>query len=210
MKLFAITDIHGNPRYLRDVEAEVKTSDLVIIAGDITNFGSRKAAAEIIDTILSLNANIVAVAGNCDEPDVADFLREKEIDLHGKIRLKNGISFSGVGGSLPAPVYTPNTLSDEEIEDILKNAMEKNPNNPLILVTHNPPYRTKVDRVMGVRHVGSKSIRKFIEERKPLLCISGHIHESVGIDRLEDTLLVNPGAFKSGRYALIELEEDVP
>ncbi|RKX77183.1 MAG: metallophosphoesterase, partial [Spirochaetes bacterium] len=41
-------------------------------------------------------------------------------------------------------------------------------------------------------------------------CISGHIHESVGIDRLEDTLLVNPGAFKSGRYALIELEEDVP
>ena len=57
-----------------------------------------------------------------------------------------------------------------------------------VLLAHSPPYRTALDRAdldgrsydhvpLDV-HVGSIAIRRFIEERQPLLTLHGHIHES--------------------------------
>ena len=57
-----------------------------------------------------------------------------------------------------------------------------------IFLFHSPPYRTNLDRAaldgrqvdgapMDV-HVGSIAIRRFIEERQPLLTLHGHVHES--------------------------------
>jgi len=42
-------------------------------------------------------------------------------------------------------------------------------------------------------HAGNKSIRKFIERIKPVLAISGHLHECVGEDKIKETKVVNPG-----------------
>lgn len=57
-----------------------------------------------------------------------------------------------------------------------------------IWMCHGPPYDTCLDRaaldgrlVEGVPmdvHVGSVALRRFIEERQPLLTLHGHIHES--------------------------------
>ncbi len=57
-----------------------------------------------------------------------------------------------------------------------------------IFITHSPPYNTYLDRagLDGIKvdgkqldvHVGSEAIRKFIEEKQPLLTLHGHIHES--------------------------------
>jgi len=58
----------------------------------------------------------------------------------------------------------------------------------LVLLTHSPPYRTALDRAdldgqtidhapLDV-HVGSVALRRFIEDRQPLLTLHGHIHES--------------------------------
>jgi len=57
-----------------------------------------------------------------------------------------------------------------------------------------------------MRHVGSREIRRFIEMGKPFLCITGHIHESRGVDEIGETRIVNPGAFKNGNYAVIEID----
>jgi Icc-related predicted phosphoesterase len=57
-----------------------------------------------------------------------------------------------------------------------------------IFLFHSPPYQTLLDRAaldgkmvdhvpMDV-HVGSIAIKRFIEERQPLLTLHGHIHES--------------------------------
>jgi Icc-related predicted phosphoesterase len=57
-----------------------------------------------------------------------------------------------------------------------------------IFLFHSPPYRTKLDRAaldgkmidhvpLDV-HVGSIAIKRFIEERQPLITLHGHIHES--------------------------------
>jgi len=60
-----------------------------------------------------------------------------------------------------------------------------------IFLFHSPPYKTDLDRAaldgktfehvpLDV-HVGSIAIKRFIEERKPLLTMHGHIHESTSI-----------------------------
>ena len=46
----------------------------------------------------------------------------------------------------------------------------------------------------------------FIERARPALCLTGHIHESAGTDRIGDTVIVNPGPFRHGRYAMCTLE----
>ncbi len=60
-----------------------------------------------------------------------------------------------------------------------------------IFLFHSPPYRSKLDRagLDGVMvdhvpvdvHVGSMAISEFIEKRKPMLSLHGHIHESARI-----------------------------
>jgi len=61
--------------------------------------------------------------------------------------------------------------------------------------------------VQGLRHTGSRAIQSFIEDYQPLLAVSGHIHEARAIDRLGSTVLVNPGPFKNGCFATIEITE---
>lgn len=57
-----------------------------------------------------------------------------------------------------------------------------------VFLFHSPPYRTKLDRAaLDDRevehapvdvHVGSIAIRRFIEERRPLVTLHGHVHEA--------------------------------
>jgi len=57
-----------------------------------------------------------------------------------------------------------------------------------IFLFHAPPYQTKLDQVANGGkmidhvpldvHVGSIAIKRFIEQRQPLLTLHGHIHES--------------------------------
>ncbi|PLX24124.1 MAG: hypothetical protein C0600_13655 [Ignavibacteria bacterium] len=60
-----------------------------------------------------------------------------------------------------------------------------------IMLFHSPPYKTKLDRAaldgkmidhapLDV-HVGSVAIKRFIEQRQPLITLHGHIHESASI-----------------------------
>lgn len=79
------------------------------------------------------------------------------------------------------------------------------PRNNLVIIAHHPPRDTLLDVVPGGFHVGSPGLRAFIEAEKPLLVVSGHIHESAAIDRLGPTTLVNPGALLEGRYAIAEI-----
>ncbi len=36
--------------------------------------------------------------------------------------------------------------------------------------------------------------------------ICGHIHEAKGIDKIGNTLIINPGAARDGHYATIEID----
>ena len=59
-----------------------------------------------------------------------------------------------------------------------------------IIVAHTPPYNAR-DRIITGEPVGSKSVRKFIEKKEPLIWACGHIHESFGVERIGNTYIFN-------------------
>lgn len=203
MRLLIISDIHGCVDMVRRLLALKESADALIIAGDITNFGGYEAADGVINPILDINIPIFAVAGNCDTETVEIYLKDRKIGLDGNRIKWNNYSFIGVSYSLPCPGNTPS----EHGEDFFASELDKVPhqsNVPLIFVSHQPAWATQVDLVSGY-HRGSQAIRAFIENRKPVLAISGHIHEAFGTDTIGPTTLVNPGPLKLGRYAIVDI-----
>jgi hypothetical protein len=206
MRILHLSDIHGNAAYFNDIEAELKSVDLVLVSGDITHFGDSQDAAGILAGLQSINSSVLAVSGNCDDPGINTYLDEQGINLHLQVKEKDGIQFTGLAGSLTTPFNTLQEYREGEYAEMLEQATSKlSQDMPHVLVSHNPPYKTKADRVMYIKHLGSKSVKEYIERCQPVLCLSGHIHESHGTEKVGHTMVVNPGAFKSGRYAIIEL-----
>ena len=199
MKIIAISDIHNNYSAIKDLEKEFASADMIIISGDITHFGSDNDAEKIICELEKLNKNIFAVSGNCDKNGVEEYLKEKNFSLHKEAKNISGLSIIGFGGSITTPVPTPNTCSEAEYKKYL-DSIEIAPD---IFVAHQPPYDTVADIVPGGKHVGSSSVREFLDKKQPGLFICGHIHESIGKEYYGKTLIVNPGPFKDGCYAVI-------
>jgi len=86
------------------------------------------------------------------------------------------------------------TLVDKNFEKIIKKFKTIKKGSKVILITHAPPYDTTLDRLDHMDHLGSKSIKKFIEEVQPVLNICGHLHENAGnIDKIKKTKIINPG-----------------
>ena len=111
-----------------------------------------------------------------------------------------------MGGSLPCPGYTPFEYEESEAGSWLSDMKDKIKNiKPLIFVSHEPPVNTKNDRLTNGDHVGSISVRKFIEDTCPLICLTGHIHEGIGVDAIGKCVLINPGPFRMGYYASIKI-----
>ncbi|MBC7080699.1 MAG: metallophosphoesterase family protein [Thermoplasmatales archaeon] len=75
-----------------------------------------------------------------------------------------------------------------------------------IVVSHYPPYKTKDKAFFGM-HIGDKSLRKIMEEKKPSYIICGHVHEDAGYGKFGDTIVVNSSVGKSGEYTIIDTEK---
>jgi len=208
MKILALTDIHGKTGSAGAIADELAAADVVLLPGDLTMFGGRAETERVLDAVRVYNPNVLAVMGNCDYPEVEQLLTEDGLCLHRTHRVVDGVTFVGLGGSLPCPMPTLNEWSESEIADHLEAAYEGiDGSTPVVLVSHQPPSDTIVDLAGIGKHVGSAAVRHVIERRRPVLCFSGHIHEAQGVDRIGDTTLVNPGPFLDGRYAWVEIDE---
>ena len=209
MIIVALPDIHDNLGRLGAVAEDLSAADVVLLVGDLTNFGRQTAAERIVRAVRKYNNRILAVPGNCDYPEVDAYLTREGINLHRKSTLIDGIAFLGVGGSLPCPGRTPNEFSDRDFEAFLAEAaFNLKPDAPVILMSHQPPRNTVTDLAGIGRHVGSESVRAFIETVQPLLCFTGHIHEGRGMDSIGRTKVVNPGPLWTGNYAYARVSGD--
>lgn len=208
MQITCITDIHGRKDYAQPVKNALRTADLVICCGDLTDFGSAQDAELILEEIRRQNPNILAVPGNCDQPGVNTVLSASNINLHNNIKIVDSIAFYGLGGSNPSPFHTPQELEDDQIEKILMNYKKVKDARLQVFVTHAPPQHTKLDRTFFRQHVGSKAVRMFIEKFQPDLVLCGHIHEARGSDTINQTIVINPGPFPD-HYARISLGDDI-
>lgn len=207
MKLVAFGDIHMATWQLHRIAQELRTADLVVLSGDLTNFGGRRAARSVVEAVRQYCPTVLALPGNLDRPEVIDYLQSERISLHGENHRIGDLDLFGCGGSNPTPFHTPLEYQEEELHAILARAYAQTTAAPVqIMVCHTPPYATRVDRLIDGRPVGSPTVRQFISEYQPHLCITGHIHESAGTDRLGRTVILNAGAFAAGGYIVAHSE----
>ena len=206
MKITALTDLHGRFSILPRFGPVLADADLVLLAGDNTHFGHKAEMEEVIRAVLQFNIAVLSVSGNCDYPDGEQYLIESGINLNCRCVASDDLFFAGLSGSLPCPGSTPHEYSEEEFQISLE-LLEKDIKHPFILVTHQPPYGTVSDCVSRGQHVGSKTVRIFIEKHSPLVCFTGHIHEGKGTDFIGRTRIVNPGPARDGNYASLIVED---
>ncbi|HOO71360.1 MAG TPA: metallophosphoesterase family protein [Spirochaetota bacterium] len=210
MKIFAISDLHGDYKYLCYAQEKIKDADLVTISGDISRSGKIDSAQKIIEYIEKLNRNILAVHGNWDRAEVLDLLEEKGYSIHASGRVIGEFGFFGVGGSNPTPMKTSSEYSEDEILDFLKQGFQSvKTAKKIILVSHTPPLNTRDRTFLGLRG-GSQVIRDFITDHGIYLCLCGHIHEAKGTARLNSCTVVNPGSFKKGKYSIVTFSGEFP
>jgi len=207
MKLLCLSDIHGDKARLKAVLPDADGMDAVVLAGDLTHLGGYEDARELLAPLFDLGLPLLAVAGNMEHEGVRRYIAEKEIDLHGRGVVMDGVGFLGLGGGTPSPFTSPWEITDDEARPLLAAGYAAVAEAPVkVLVSHSPPRGTKLDRSFFGKHVGSQAVRDFIDGGAVDLCVCGHIHEAAGEERLGKTLCVNLGPFKNGSYAVISLE----
>jgi Icc-related predicted phosphoesterase len=200
MRIVVIGDIHENIRNIAGINGISKAS-CVIINGDLTNVGGIERAKKVIDYIKLFNPYIYAQAGNFDRKEVETYLIEQGISLHSNGFIKGNVGIFGVGGSNRTPFNTPNEFDENELESFIFQGYNKVRDIPLkLFISHAPPFHTSVDIVTNGQHVGSIAVRDFIKNYQPDVCVTGHIHEARGEDRIGQTKIINPGPFRNGCY----------
>ena len=192
MKILAVADIHGAQYRLNLVlkNIEIYSPDLVVICGDITQFGPGELAKNFLDQI---SVETLAITGNIDTADVSKGIDDsKAINIEMKRVVKKGIPFVGISGAISKQFK----IIDE------KKLLDENS----VLVSHEPPHGAQ-DKIFLGMHSGSKELKEIIKKYKPRLLLCGHIHEDPGFTKIGETMVVNCSMGKRGEGALIDIND---
>ena len=194
MRILSVADIHGSQYRLNLVLKNIErySPDLVVICGDITQFGPAEVAKNFLDQI---PIETIAVTGNIDSSDVPKGIdQSKATRLELKKIIKKDIPFVGLSG-----------VNSEDFDFLEKKELI---NKKTVLVSHIPPHGLQ-DKIFIGKHGGSKELKKIVEDYKPRLVLCGHIHENPGFTKHEDTVVVNCSLGKRGEGALIDINENI-
>ncbi|MBI4259682.1 MAG: metallophosphoesterase [Actinobacteria bacterium] len=159
----------------------------------------------------------LVMIGNDDPPQVDEVLSSSSVleDVQGRaVELADGIWIASRGESTPTPWHTPREIPDDELGRRVEEVVAQVPEDAVAIWNlHMPPFDTGIDRAprlddrLRVQYdgssqpimdpVGSRSVRRLIEERQPTLALHGHIHEGRGRYVLGKTVGFNPGSVYS-------------
>ncbi len=198
MKIIAISDTHGKHWWFPN-NNRLPEGDIIIHSGDCTSRGSNDDIEEFLRWYGDLNYEYkILVAGNHDWGFEKDASYNAEMCENYGITYLNdsGITVKGlkIWGSPVQPEFMSwafnraRNLAESQRKQIkeIKPHWDKIPDEVDILITHGPAYGYG-DQVMMFHspnkgeHVGCEHLLKKINEIRPVLHISGHIHEGRGI-----------------------------
>lgn len=193
LKFLVISDIHGSMKSINKINAAYHKydPDISVVCGDITHFGSKENAVNILKKIPT---DIIGVIGNCDPGSVEGAFEEIDGEY---IELKkverDGVSFIGLSGS---------NYSEEKVEVFKERSKGVD-----VYVLHQPPYRI-LDEASRGKHIGDKKLLEVLNENDniPKLVLSGHVHEDRGTVKREGTVYMNPGPASDDKLGLVTIK----
>lgn len=191
MKILTFTDTHDSRTALKKIKEKSKNADVLVCGGDVTIFGDSQLP--ILRDLNKIGKPVIIVHGNHENSSSFSKSCKNLKNLHyvhNEIFTIDDVSFIGYGDggfSLTDPGFAK--LAPKLIRQIPKG-------NKFVLVSHGPPYGTKLDVLFRGSHCGSKDIMKIIKKYKPDIVVTGHLHENEGKkEKIGKTLVINPGIF---------------
>src|SRR4051812_41101269 len=167
MRIAAVADIHFSPQTydrIREPMQRVRDeAELLVIAGDLTNFGKPDEMRSLLNALVRVRVPIVAVLGNhdyesgCEEELIKMMLNEGIKVLNGTSYERDGVGFAGTKGFYGGFGRGALTAFGERevkafvqagLEETLKleKALSQLQSKKLVVVTHYSPVR---DTVVG-------------------------------------------------------------
>ncbi|MCD6488111.1 MAG: metallophosphoesterase family protein [Desulfurococcales archaeon] len=188
MRIFIVSDVHCSYQYSARAAYEVVRAgaSVVVVAGDIE-------CSDPLEELLSTGVRVFAVTGNLDDIYIYRLLKNYGVGIDGDAIEYNGYYFAGIGGI----GYGSNL---ERVSKKLENIT----GDKLIVVSHYPA-RGFNDVTYSGYHAGLPELRDFIEKYNPIMYIHGHIHESRGVSKYRNTIIINPGPLMHGYYAIADI-----
>lgn len=192
MKILAFVDMHGSSKAFKKVKEKAKKADIIVCAGDISIF--ENGLDKLLEKLAKLKKKILIIPGNHEGYLDLRLLSKRFdniIEIHEKSHIEGEYLFLGYGGG-------GFSMVDKHFNKIAKRfekKIKKNKGKKVILITHAPPYKTEIDKIMD-EPCGNKTIKNFVLKVKPDLVVSGHLHETAGKeDKIGKIKLINPGPY---------------
>lgn len=216
MKLLVISDLHAINDKLDLLDSQFEEADAVLFAGDYAECFKPETGKEALKALCSKHETIFSVLGNCDNEDFLEDIEELDVSVEKSLVFHEGLAIAGAGGGSKFTGKTEFERTEEEILsdfNIVATSIEDTGDaslwNSLILICHNPPKGQVVDAVNPTLHAGSQLFTDYITKNQPLAVVCGHIHEGVGIEKIGNTTVINPGSLgEAGSYAWLTVEKD--
>ena len=192
MKMLAAGDLHENAVGVKKLaeEAEKEKVDIVIINGDISNFGEMPNG--MIKPFVEKKKRVAFVTGNHDMPGITEVLRERYdvIDVQNHAIIYKNVGIFGCGG---ANIMHMNFTSDDEMFNYLSNGFRYVKGaKKKVMVTHIHPKGSLIEKFS---FPGSEAVTRAIYELKPDIHICGHIHEMEGFEeKIGETRVICVGS----------------
>jgi len=185
LKILAAGDLHGDLGIAKKLSEKARKSkvDLVVLAGDI--YGYMGEGEGILEPFKKAKQKVIFVPGNLDSSLEHDILRKDARSIHNYYVTYGGVGIAGIGSA-----DWKMELDKEDLREIRKN-FDRMKSHKKILVSHLHAADTGAE-FSGIP--GDKILKKAVEDFKPDLLISAHIHEAEGIeDKIGKTKVIQVG-----------------
>lgn len=199
MRIAATADLHYSPQSydrIREPLSHVRDeADLLVIAGDLTNYGKPEEMTSLLNALVRLRIPIVAVLGNhdyesCQEQELIKMMSSEGIKvLDGSSYERDGVGFAGTKGFLGGfgrGVLT--AFGEKEIKTFVQASLDETMKleralsmlraPKIVIVTHYAPI---AETVHGEPqeiwpYLGNSRLAEVIDRHGAALALHGHAH----------------------------------
>jgi Icc-related predicted phosphoesterase len=235
MRIAAIADLHFSPQSydrIRETMQRVRDdADLLVIAGDLTNYGKPEEMESLLNALVRLRIPIVAVLGNHDyesgrQDDLIKMMSAEGVKvLDGTGYERDGVGFAGTKGFLggfgrgvltafgePEVKQFVQASLDETMK--LERALTQLRAEKRVVVIHYSPIAATVqgEPEQIFPYLGSSRLAEVIDRHDARLVLHGHAHHgspegktTAGIPVYNVALAVNQKQDPSQVYRVFEI-----
>lgn len=165
---------------LSAVNVEDPAPDVLLMTGDLTNWGTDGEYAELTELLSVVSIPILAVPGNHDDRDRTRLafpdLPWADAEHASWITTVGGVRVIGLDSTTPGE---PGACFDDDRAEWLALALAEPSDGPTVLALHHPPFATGIGWMDASGFVGLKRLEALLSERPVDRVLCGHFHRPI-------------------------------